>query len=221
MADKEKKQEEQEVEKKQEKVQEQAETLKKGQEEKTEAKENHEPEEIPADLNVDKLSEKKAKKYLKIALTDYGNLQNAYVELLKQSEEYKNDYLRARADCENVRKRKAEELSSAYAEAKIEAVTKVLAIGDSLDWALKMPLDDKTKEGIEKLVKKFDDILESLGVKEFSPEAGSDFDPNTAAAIMQVDGEGDEKSGTIKQVFGRGFKLGEKVIRYAQVSVVK
>ena len=84
-----------------------------------------------------------------------------------------------------------------------------------------MELDDKTREGIEKLVKKFNDTLDGLGVKEFSPEAGSEFDPNVAAAVMQVDGEEGEKSGTIKQVFGRGYKLGEKIIRYAQVSVVK
>ena len=84
-----------------------------------------------------------------------------------------------------------------------------------------MELDEKTREGIEKLVKKYHETLESLGVKEFSPEEGSEFDPNSAAAVMQVDGGEGEKSGSIKQIFGRGYKLGDKVIRYAQVSVIK
>ena len=142
-------------------------------------------------------------------------------KLRKDLEETKNDYLRARADCENVRKRCAADVRNAYADGKLEAVTKVLAIGDSLDWALKMPLDEKTKEGIEKLVKKYNENLVALGVKEFSPEAGTPFDPNSAEAVMQVDGEDGDEPGTVKQVFGRGYKLGEKVIRYAQVSVVR
>ena len=84
-----------------------------------------------------------------------------------------------------------------------------------------MPLDEKTKEGIEKLVKKYNENLVALGVKEFSPEVGAAFDPNSAEAVMQVDGEDGDEPNSVKQVFGRGYKLGEKVIRYAQVSVVR
>ena len=142
-------------------------------------------------------------------------------KLRKEIEETKNDYLRARADCENVRKRTSAEISRAYDDGRLEAITKVLPIGDSLDWALKMPLDEKTKEGIEKLVKKYNENLVALGVKEFSPEVGSAFDPNSAEAVMQVDGEDGDEPNSVKQVFGRGYKLGEKVIRYAQVSVVR
>ena len=142
-------------------------------------------------------------------------------KLRKEVEETKNDYLRARADCENVRKRCTADVRNAYADGKLDAVTKVLAIGDSLDWALKMPLDDKTRDGIEKLVRKYNDNLIALGVKEFSPEVGSAFDPNTAEAVMQVEAEDGDEPNAVKQVFGRGYKLGEKVIRYAQVSVTK
>jgi len=170
---------------------------------------------------IESLSEEEAKKRLREALEDNAKLEDAYVELQKEAEESKNDYLRARADCENVRKRKAEEIRSAYDDGKTEAISKIFSIGDSLDWALKMPLDEKTKEGIEKLVKKYHETLESFGVKEFSPEVGSEFDPKTAAAVMQVEPEEGDKPNTVKQVYGRGFKLGDKVVRYAQVSVVK
>lgn len=180
-----------------------------------------EAEEESDDKYIEKLSEKKAKKVLKQYITDFKELQAENSKIKAELEETKNDYLRARADCENVRKRKAEEVRVAYADGKTEAVTKILSVGDSLDWALKMELDEKTREGIEKLVKKYHEILESLGVKEFSPEEKTPFDPNTAAAVMQVDGEEGEESGTVKQIFGRGYKLGDKVIRYAQVSVIK
>ncbi len=195
---------------------------------KEEKKEKEEKEEVKTETEngedlayIDKLSEKKAKKVLAEYIADNKELTQEVAKLKAEVEETRNDYLRARADCENVRKRKAEEVRAAYDDGRTEAVAKILAIGDSLDWALKMELDDKTREGIEKLVKKFNDTLDGLGVKEFSPEVGSDFDPNVAAAVMQADGEEGEKSGTIKQVFGRGYKLGEKVIRYAQVSVIK
>lgn len=168
-------------------------------------------EEIPAEeVTAEKTADERVKE-----------LEAANEKLRKDLEETKNDYLRARADCENVRKRAAADVRNAYADGKLEAVTKVLAIGDSLDWALKMPLDEKTKEGIEKLVKKYNENLVALGVKEFSPEVGAAFDPNSAEAVMQVDGEDGDEPNSVKQVFGRGYKLGEKVIRYAQVSVVR
>ncbi len=168
-------------------------------------------EEIPAEeVTAEKTADERVKE-----------LEAANEKLRKDLEETKNDYLRARADCENVRKRSAADVRNAYADGKLEAVTKVLAIGDSLDWALKMPLDEKTKEGIEKLVKKYNENLVALGVKEFSPGVGSAFDPNSAEAVMQVDGEDGDEPNSVKQVFGRGYKLGEKVIRYAQVSVVR
>ncbi|MBR1868162.1 MAG: nucleotide exchange factor GrpE [Clostridia bacterium] len=190
-------------------------------EEVEEVEENTREEETKEGVAIDELDEASAKDLLKKYIEENEGLKTENEKNKLAAEENHNDYLRARADCENVRKRKAEEVRNAYDDGKLEAVTKILAIGDSLDWALKMELDDKTREGIEKLVKKYHEALESLGVKEFSPEEGSDFDPNTAAAVMQVDGDGNDKSGTVKSVFGRGFKLGEKVIRYAQVSVVK
>ena len=139
----------------------------------------------------------------------------------KKAEEVQADYLRARADCENVRKHKNEDVRRAYEEGKTETVEKILGVGDSLDWALKMPLDDKTREGIEMLLKKYHETLVNLGVTEFTPEVGTPFDPNTANAVMQMDGEEGEESGSVKQVFGRGYKLGDRVIRYAQVVVVR
>lgn len=184
-------------------------------EEAVEKEQTPETELVEEEIPAEEVTEKKT------ADERVKELETENEKLRKDLEETKNDYLRARADCENVRKRSAADVRNAYADGKLEAVTKVLAIGDSLDWALKMPLDEKTKEGIEKLVKKYNENLVALGVKEFSPEVGSAFDPNSAEAVMQVDGEDGDEPNSVKQVFGRGYKLGEKVIRYAQVSVVR
>ncbi|MDD6903307.1 MAG: nucleotide exchange factor GrpE [Candidatus Borkfalkiaceae bacterium] len=184
-------------------------------EEAVEKEQTPETEIVEEEIPAEEVTEKKT------ADERVKELETENEKLRKDLEETKNDYLRARADCENVRKRSAADVRNAYADGKLEAVTKVLAIGDSLDWALKMPLDEKTKEGIEKLVKKYNENLVALGVKEFSPEVGSAFDPNSAEAVMQVDGEDGDEPNSVKQVFGRGYKLGEKVIRYAQVSVVR
>ena len=173
-------------------------------------------------VKEEKVETEKTEKVETVSLEEENaKLKEEILSLNAKVEEAQADYLRARADCENVRKRKGEEIRKAYEDGKTETVEKILGIGDSLDWALKMPLDDKTREGIEMLLKKYHETLVNLGVVEFTPEVGTPFDPNTANAVMQMDGEEGEESGNVKQVFGRGYKLGEKVIRYAQVTVVK
>ena len=83
-----------------------------------------------------------------------------------------------------------------------------------------MGLDEKTAEGIKGVRRKFDDVLKSLEVEEINP-VGKLFDPNEAEAVMQVEGEEGDESEHVKQVFQKGYKKGEKVIRYATVSVIK
>lgn len=171
---------------------------------------------------IEKMTEKEAKAALRKAFSESDELKSNLEKLKSENEEAKNDYLRARADCENVRRRKGEEIRAAYDDGRKSAIEKILPIGDSLDWALKMPLDDGTRDGIEKLLKKYHETLSALGVQEFSPEVGSKFDPSTANAVMTVAKESDsDEIDTVKQVYGRGYKLGEKVMRYAQVSVIK
>ena len=172
-------------------------------------------------INTEEVVEEVATETVNPLELENAELKKQIEELKVKADEAHNDYLRARADCENVRKHKGEDVRRAYEEGKTETVEKILGIGDSLDWALKMPLDEKTKDGIEMLLKKYHETLANLGVVEFTPEVGTPFDPNTANAVMQMDGDEGEESGNVKQVFGRGYKLGEKVIRYAQVTVVK
>lgn len=182
---------------------------------KTEETENTVKEEI----NVSKLTEKQAKKMLKEVLLENETLKASLVTATEESAKYKDSWYRSAADFENFKKRNQDTRINAYKEGKIDAITGLLRIGDSLDRALSMNLDDKTREGISLTARSFSEILESLGVTAINP-VNEDFDPLTQEAIMQVPREEGETAGKVKQVFLKGYKLGDKVIRYAQVVVI-
>lgn len=141
-------------------------------------------------------------------------------EATKLADEYKDRWMRSVAEFDNYKKRNAKLWQDAYDDGMTDAILKLLPIGDNLDWALNMGLDEKSAEGIKNLKKKFNDVLGSLGVTEIDP-TGQPFDPNIAEAVMQVEKTEGEESDYVKAVFEKGYKLKEKIIRYAKVSVTK
>ena len=175
--------------------------------------------EVKQQVNVSKLTEKQAKKMLKEVLAENEALKTELTASKEEGAKYKDSWYRSAADFENFKKRNLDTRINAYKEGKVDAITKLLLIGDSLDRALTMNLDDKTREGITLTARSFNEILESLGVTAINP-IGEDFDPLTQEAIMQLPKEEGETSGKVKQVFLKGYKLGDKVIRYAQVVVI-
>ncbi len=155
------------------------------------------------------------------ALTEENENLIKETETLKaQVEEYKDKWMRNVAEFENYKKRNAKLWADAFNEGVSSVILKILPVGDNLDWALTLGLDEKTAEGIKGIRKKFDEVLASLEIEEINP-VGKPFDPNEAEAVMQVEGEEGEESEHVKQVFQKGYKKGEKVIRYATVSVIK
>ena len=143
------------------------------------------------------------------------------IEKLKaESAENKDKWIRSVAEFDNYKKRNAKIWQDAYTEGKSDVILKILPIGDNLDIALSMGLDEKTKEGLQLLKRKFDDVLKEMGIEEINP-VGEKFDPNLAEAIMQAEkGEGEE-SDTVKQVFQKGYRIKDKIIRYAKCSIIK
>ena len=140
--------------------------------------------------------------------------------LKQQVEEYKDKWMRNVAEFDNYKKRNANQWSEAFNEGVSNVLLKILPIGDNLDWALTLGLDEKTAEGIINLKRKFNDTLKTLDVEEIDP-TGQPFDPNIAEAVMQVPAEEGETPDTVKQVFQKGYKRKDKMIRYATVSVIK
>ncbi len=137
-----------------------------------------------------------------------------------EAQEFKDKWMRNVAEFDNYKKRNAKLWSDAFNEGIASVILKILPVGDNLDWALTLGLDEKTEEGIKGVRKKFDDVLKSLEIEEINP-IGKPFDPNEAEAVMQVPAEDGEECDTVKQVFQKGYRKGEKIIRYATVSVVK
>ena len=149
-----------------------------------------------------------------------AELKKQIEQLTAEVADYKDKWTRNVAEFDNYKKRNAKLWQEAYTDGTFDAVKKLLPIGDSLDWAVNMGLDPKTEEGIRGLIKKFSEALGSLGIEEINP-VGKPFDFNEAEAIMQVEkGEGEE-SDCVKQVFEKGYRTKDKVLRYAKVSVTK
>ena len=127
-------------------------------------------------------------------------------------------YLRLAAEYDNYRKRTAKEKEQSYTNGRSDAVEKLLPVYDNLERALNQPTEDAAyKKGVEMTMNELVKILEGLGVEIFGT-AGDTFDPNLHNAVMHIDDEALAEN-TISMVFQKGFKLGDKVIRFAMVQV--
>ena len=127
-------------------------------------------------------------------------------------------HLRLAAEYDNFRKRTIKEKEASYGNGKADAVEKLLPVYDNLERALNQPTEDEAyKKGVEMTMTQLVGIFSGLGVEIFG-NVGESFDPNFHNAVMHAE---DENLGenVISQVFQKGFKLGEKIIRFAMVQV--
>ena len=146
--------------------------------------------------------------------------KNELEDAKKLAEEFKDKWMRSVAEFDNYKKRNARLYQDAYAEGKADVIVKILPVGDNLDTAISMGLDEKTTDGLKLLKKKFDEVLKNMEVEVIDPK-GEVFDPATSEAIMQAEKQDGEEIDTVKQVFLKGYKIKDKIIRYAKVSVIK
>ena len=131
----------------------------------------------------------------------------------------KDRLLRLTAEYDNYRKRTTKEKESIYADAYIDVIKEILPVIDNLERAMAAEGNvDDLKKGVEMTVRQFEDALEKLQVEEISTENG--FDPELHQAMMVVEQEGAEPN-QVAQVFQKGYKRGDKVIRHSMVTVTK
>ena len=127
-------------------------------------------------------------------------------------------HLRLAADYDNFRKRTVKEKEQSYGNGKADAVEKLLPVYDNLERAMNQPTEDAAyKKGVEMTMTQLVGILSGMGVEIYG-EKGETFDPNLHNAVMHTEEEGVEEN-TITQVFQKGFKMGDRVIRFAMVQV--
>lgn len=136
------------------------------------------------------------------------------------AEDYKRKWYAVSAEYDNYRKRNQSAVSKAYQDGAAEAVLKLLPVADNFGYALDGASDEKTKAGIDKVIKSFSNILASLGIEEIIVEVGAEFDESVMEAVLNFPcGDGEEPN-KVKQVLKKGYKAKDgKVIRYAQVAV--
>ena len=127
-------------------------------------------------------------------------------------------FLRLAAEYENFRRRSQKEKEALYGDIKADTVTKFLPVYDNLERALRQGTEDEAyRRGVEMIMNQFCSTLEKLGVTPIEC-LGEKFDPALHNAVMHVDDE-EKGENEIVEVFQKGFKLGDKVIRFAMVKV--
>ena len=127
-------------------------------------------------------------------------------------------HLRVAAEFDNFRKRTVKEKEQSYGNGKADAVAKMLPVYDNLERALNQPTEDAAyKKGVEMTMNELVKILTSLGVEVFG-NVGDTFDPNLHNAVMHTEDDSFGEN-TISMVFQKGFRVGEKVVRFAMVQV--
>ena len=129
-----------------------------------------------------------------------------------------DSYLRLAAEYDNYRKRSQKEKESLYTDIRSETVEKFLPVYDNLERALAQETQDAAfKKGVEMTMNQLVSVREKLGVVSFGA-AGEVFDPQLHNAVMHVEDEALGEN-VIAEVFQKGFKVGDKVVRFAMVKV--
>ena len=143
------------------------------------------------------------------------------VEVNPWEEKYnaeRDAHLRCAAEYDNFRKRTIKEKEASYGNGKADAVAKMLPIYDNLERALNQETSDAAyKKGVEMTMNELLKIFGTLGVEVFG-NVGDAFDPNLHNAVMHIENE-DMEENSISAVFQKGFKIGDKVVRFAMVQV--
>ena len=127
-------------------------------------------------------------------------------------------HLRCAAEYDNFRKRTIKEKEASYGNGKADAVAKMLPIYDNLERALNQETSDTAyKKGVEMTMNELVKIFTGLGVEIFG-NVGDEFDPNLHNAVMHIENE-ELPENSLSAVFQKGFKIGDKVVRFAMVQV--
>ncbi len=138
--------------------------------------------------------------------------------LTEENEQLRNDLLRKIAEFDNFKKRTAKEKDDIFMFAKANFALPIITVMDNFERALETECSDENfKKGVEMIFSQLSEDLKKLGVEEIV-SLNETFNPEFHNAVNQVEDEnfGDN---TVCQVFQKGYKIGDKVIRHAMVVV--
>lgn len=172
--------------------------------------------------NTEEIKEEVTEEVVEDATSDYEQPQQEEAPQISKEEEYLLMAQRIQADFDNYRKRNVSLRADALLDGKVEAVKAFLPVMDNLERALLQEAKNGTTgslmEGLELVLKQMQNMLAELKVEEIEAE-GKPFDPNFHNAVMQVPVQEGQDKNIVAQVFSKGYKIGDKVIRYSMVQV--
>ncbi|MDY2694101.1 nucleotide exchange factor GrpE [Gemmiger sp.] len=196
------------------------------QEEKKNAAQEPETAEVKTEANTEAKTEAEAPAPEKAPKHEKKRHETAALEAKldaaeKKADDLKSQLLRTAAEYDNYRKRSQREADQKFNDGVSHAVTQILGILDTLDMAANAACtDDNYKKGVMMTLDKAGQALEKLNITEIEAQ-DQPFDPNLMNAVQQVPPQDGQESGTVVQVFQKGYKIGDKIIRHATVVVAE
>ncbi len=164
------------------------------------------------------MAEQKKQEKAKMEEKEVAPENSALQQKQEELDELTDRYKRVLAEFENYKKRSAKERESLYHSILSDVVSSILPVIDNLEKAVETKTKDENyKQGVELVLKQFQDVLKAQGVEEIEA-VGQPFDPELHEAVSSVV---DESLGEkiIKEDYRKGYKIGNKVIRHSMVVV--
>lgn len=166
-------------------------------------------------------ADKKDKKVMKAMEKQLADALKATDDAIKEKNAINDTYLRMLAEYENFRKRAQKEKDAIYADGVSDSVEKLLSVLDNLERAVAINVTtDEAKavlDGVSKILVQANEVFEKMGVTEI-PAKGEHFNPDYHNAVMHEENP-DLDEGIVTEVFMKGYKIGDKVIRHSVVKV--
>ncbi|MDE6028971.1 MAG: nucleotide exchange factor GrpE [Clostridiales bacterium] len=180
----------------------------------------------------DKTRERTRELNIEVSQDDYKAMQNQIAAVSQQltiaqaiavkekarSEELSNLVNRMQADFDNYRKRMNESNKKLKEDGMCAVLEKIIPELDVLKQAIQTITDEKIAEGVKMIYRRIVDVLSSFGVEEI-PALGQQFDPNLHNAVMQTKTNDPSKVNMIVEVYNKGYKLGDRILRHSVVRV--
>lgn len=164
-----------------------------------------------------KKDKKKEKKEIEALKIENRHLSEALEKLNGDVAEANDKYLRLFAEFDNYKKRTAQEQKTVYSSAYMDAVEALLPVFDNIERASAYAADENSKNGLQMIINNFRETLGKMGIESYG-EVGDEFNAEIHSAVMHEENE-EFGENTISLVLQRGYKKGDRVIRYAMVKV--
>ncbi len=179
-------------------------------------------ENIESETKTDEGNVKTEKGFLgkKKKNSEIEKLQKKIDELTNENKEQTDKYARLAAEYDNYRKRTAKEIDMRYSDAKADVWRNIISIVDDFERVIKTDIPTECqnyKEGVNLIYKKLTEMMTAAGIEEIKA-LNEQFDPELHNAVMHVESE-EAGENEIVEVFMKGYKLGDKVIRFSMVKV--